>query len=484
MSTYSNLKIELMVTGQNATTWGNVANANLGTAIEEAIVGSANVAFSTADVTLSLTDTNATQTARNLRLNLTGTPASDYNLIVPSIQKPYIINNGTGRTITVKTAAGTGIAVPTGKTTWLYSNGTNVVDVVTALTSLSVVGAVTANSVSLTNFVSLTDGTGEFRAQMSSNSPYLTSIGAYPMLFATNNVEKMRLTAAGELLIGSVTTSGNGQIQSTNGADLAISSGSVYLARGGGSVGVGTASPVRTFSVFSANSVPALIESSTTDCKVSLYTSTGSSSQGFIQASAGSLLLGSSNAERLRINATGAFGVGGANFGTTGQVLTSQGSAAAPIWSSAASGTVTQVNTAGSINGLTLTGGPITSTGTVTLGGDITSVNASATINSVLIGYRSIPRSTTTTTANIADVGKCIAVTASIEIPASIFTGGDAVSVYNNSTSSVTITQGSGLTMYRVGTATTGNRTLAQRGMATIWFNSATDCVISGGGLA
>ena len=85
MSTYSNLKIELMVTGQNATTWGNVANANLGTAIEEAIVGSANVAFSTADVTLSLTDTNATQTARNLRLNLTGTPASDYNLIVPSI---------------------------------------------------------------------------------------------------------------------------------------------------------------------------------------------------------------------------------------------------------------------------------------------------------------------------------------------------------------------------------------------------------------
>jgi hypothetical protein len=476
-----------MVTGENATTWGNVTNTNIGPALGAAIASSVDITFTTVDRTLDWTNTNAAQDARYLRLNLIGTPASDFNLIVPVITggKPYIVNNGTGRTITVKHSTGDGIAVPTGKTMWVYANGTNVVDVVTALTSLSVAGAVAANSVSATNYVSVTGGTGELKLQVTSNSPYLASIGANPMLFATNNVEKMRLTAVGELLIGSTTTSGNGQIQSTNGADLAITSGSVYLARGGGSVGIGTPTPERTFSVFSTNNVPALIESSTTDCKVSLYTSTGSSAQGFIQASAGSLILGSSNAEHLRFNTTGAFGVGGANFGTAGQVLTSQGSGAAPTWSSAAgSGTVTQVNTAGSVNGLTLTGGPITATGTVTLGGDITSVNASATINSVLIGYRSIPRSTTTTTANIADVGKCIATTANIAIPASVFAGGDAVSIYNNSASTVTISQGAGLTMYRVGTATTGDRTLAQRGMATIWFNSATDCVISGGGLS
>ena len=58
-STYSNLKIQLMATGENNTTWGDVTNLNLGTAIEEAIVGSADVAFSSADVTLTLTDTNA-----------------------------------------------------------------------------------------------------------------------------------------------------------------------------------------------------------------------------------------------------------------------------------------------------------------------------------------------------------------------------------------------------------------------------------------
>ena len=72
-STYSSLKIELIGTGDQAGTWGNTTNTNLGTAIEEAITGSANVTFASANVALALTDTNATQTARNLRLNLGGT---------------------------------------------------------------------------------------------------------------------------------------------------------------------------------------------------------------------------------------------------------------------------------------------------------------------------------------------------------------------------------------------------------------------------
>jgi hypothetical protein len=57
------------------------------------------------------------------------------------------------------------------------------------------------------------------------------------------------------------------------------------------------------------------------------------------------------------------------------------------------------------------------------------------------------------------------------------------VTIANNSSSSITLTQGSGLTLYLVGTATTGNRTLAQRGIATVVFISATVAIISGGGL-
>jgi hypothetical protein len=94
-STYSALKIQLMATGENSGTWGNVTNDNLGVAIEEAIAESADVTFSGSNVSITLSDTNASQEARNLRLNLTGTSvASTQALTVPDIEKPYIVNNG------------------------------------------------------------------------------------------------------------------------------------------------------------------------------------------------------------------------------------------------------------------------------------------------------------------------------------------------------------------------------------------------------
>lgn len=150
-STYSNLKVQLMATGENTSTWGDVTNVNLGTALEEAIVGSADVTFSSGNVTLTLTDSNATQTARNMRLRCTGTTGgSTRNLVVPSIEKPYIVQNDCADSILVKTAAGTGITVPAGKTMWVYSDGTNVADVVTYLTSLTT-PALTATNVTATN---------------------------------------------------------------------------------------------------------------------------------------------------------------------------------------------------------------------------------------------------------------------------------------------------------------------------------------------
>ena len=66
-STYSDLKIELIGTGEQTGTWGSTTNTNFSVAFQEAITGSADVTFSSADVTVTLTDTNAAQTARNLR---------------------------------------------------------------------------------------------------------------------------------------------------------------------------------------------------------------------------------------------------------------------------------------------------------------------------------------------------------------------------------------------------------------------------------
>ena len=83
-----------------------------------------------------------------------------------------------------------------------------------------------------------------------------------------------------------------------------------------------------------------------------------------------------------------------------------------------------------------------------------------------------------------SDNGKLIDIsTGGVTVPASVFSAGNTVTIYNDSASSQTITQGASLTLRQVGTANTGNRTLAQRGLATLVFISATEAVISGGGL-
>lgn len=137
-STFSSLKFELIGTGEQDGTWGDTTNTNIGTAIEQAITGSGDVTFASADVTLTLSNTNSSQTARNLRLVCTGVSGGARQLIVPAIEKQYIVQNDLTDTVTIRTPAGTGVDVPAGKTTVVFNNGTNVVEVVTFLPNLAV----------------------------------------------------------------------------------------------------------------------------------------------------------------------------------------------------------------------------------------------------------------------------------------------------------------------------------------------------------
>jgi hypothetical protein len=84
-----------------------------------------------------------------------------------------------------------------------------------------------------------------------------------------------------------------------------------------------------------------------------------------------------------------------------------------------------------------------------------------------------------------ADAGKHVSITTGgVTVPASVFSAGQVITVYNNAAASQTITQGASVTMYLAGTATTGNRTLAQRGLATILCVAANTFVISGSGVS
>jgi hypothetical protein len=84
-----------------------------------------------------------------------------------------------------------------------------------------------------------------------------------------------------------------------------------------------------------------------------------------------------------------------------------------------------------------------------------------------------------------ADAGKHISITTGgVTVPASVFSAGQVITVYNNAAANQTITQGGSVTMYLAGTATTGNRTLAQRGLATILCVASNTFVISGSGVS
>ena len=157
-STYSALKIELIGVGDQSGTWGTTTNTNLGTALEEAIVGRATADFATdANLTITLTNANTTQVARHFVLNCTSTGSltATRDLIVPAIEKPYIIQNNTsgGQSIRV-IVAGTSVTIPNGKTALVYNDGTDVKYAFDQIGALNVGGNLT-----LTTFTASGDGT-------------------------------------------------------------------------------------------------------------------------------------------------------------------------------------------------------------------------------------------------------------------------------------------------------------------------------------
>jgi hypothetical protein len=135
-STFSDLGIELMATGENAGTWGTKTNTNL-QIVEKAIAGYVEQAVTSGGTTaLSITDgdtTESTSVARHAVIKLTGTITGNSIVTVPdSIEKVYIVVNGTSGAYTVqfKTASGTGVTFSTTDkgTKLLFSDGTNIVD--------------------------------------------------------------------------------------------------------------------------------------------------------------------------------------------------------------------------------------------------------------------------------------------------------------------------------------------------------------------
>jgi hypothetical protein len=131
-STYSSdLKLELMATGENAGTWGTKTNTNL-ELVQQAIAGFQAIDVASSDVTLVMSNASISN-ARNMVLKFTGTLAGNRTVNLPdSIEKFYILQDATthgANSLTFKTVSGTGFTLDEGKMHGGFSDGTNVYEV-------------------------------------------------------------------------------------------------------------------------------------------------------------------------------------------------------------------------------------------------------------------------------------------------------------------------------------------------------------------
>jgi hypothetical protein len=133
----SDLKLELMATGEKSGLWGDITNTNLNI-VQQAIAGYEEVSIAGGVQTTALTFSNGlVSNGKNAVIKFIGTITGNQTVTIPdSIEKVYVIENGTVGAFSVefKTVSGTGVtfaAADKGQK-FLYSNGTNVVDIALA----------------------------------------------------------------------------------------------------------------------------------------------------------------------------------------------------------------------------------------------------------------------------------------------------------------------------------------------------------------
>ena len=151
----TNSKLELVTTGEKAGLWGTITNTNL-QILEQLSTGYLSSAqLASGDLTLAL-DNGATSNGKNLYIKLTGTLGANRSVTIPdSAERVILFEDATTRgtstlyTITVKTVSGSGVVLPIGSTSLVYSDGTNV------SLGLRKQGYVTLNSSTITAYTAV-----------------------------------------------------------------------------------------------------------------------------------------------------------------------------------------------------------------------------------------------------------------------------------------------------------------------------------------
>lgn len=333
------LGLALPVTGELSATWGSTVNGSITQLVEDSLAGTTTLS-SDADVTLTTT-TGASNQARNAVLLWTASGTTTRNITAPAQSKAYIVINATGgsQSIVIRGAGPTtGVTVPAGKKTLVAWNGSDFV-------------SIASTSISLT-----TDVTGTLPVANGGSGQTALTLNNVVLGNGTSGVQFVAPGAAGNILTstGSTWASSTPSVGGTV-TSVSFSGGTTGLSASGG--------PITSSGTFTLAGTLAVANGGT----------------GAATLTANNVLLGNGTAA-LQAVAPGA----------AGNVLMSNGT----TWASATpstGGTVTSVSFSGGTTGLSASGGPITTSGTLTLSGTLAVANGgtgatSLTANYVMLG--------------------------------------------------------------------------------------------------
>ena len=233
----STLKLALPVQGELSGTWGDVVNNNITSMIEQAIVGRAviNTWSSNSHVLTTANGTTSESRCAMLEFTDTGSNLSGAATVVcPTAAKIYIVKNASGEAATLKTASGSGIAVPNGKTMFLFCDGTNVLEGVTNVASLSVGGYTVSLAGALTTAAAFTTAGANALTLTTTGATNVTlpTTGTLATLAGTETLTNKTLTGptitsptlTGSITATDITISGNTTIGNAAADDLIVNS--------------------------------------------------------------------------------------------------------------------------------------------------------------------------------------------------------------------------------------------------------------------
>lgn len=195
----SRLRLALQALDENPDTWGTVLNTGVFQLLEDAVAGAVSLSVTTANVTLTEND-GATDQARYMILNCSGTLTGNRNVIVPDgISKLYLVANNTAGafTLTVKTSSGNGVVIPQDTAVWVYSDGTDILPThaLTASSADEADGATDADTLDgvAASAYALLAGTSPFTRAQKTTRVALTSNTAISLNASLSNAYSLTL---------------------------------------------------------------------------------------------------------------------------------------------------------------------------------------------------------------------------------------------------------------------------------------------------